>query len=418
MSQQCSQVSCFTNFNLTTFLIEFFWCYRKAHLSSKKLWEQCQKLEKLWNHVFTSTVTLANITAENQWYSKITELIEKQQTAPIWMSESKPDESVADDFLFPMSSGISYSSAAESDGEFCEPETPRNMSRQPSEEPSSAALSRFNSDPHLNNIEESPVPPGGGGQVEKSENKTRSDSKYGFHHHAQQNGSQQPSNGINESIDDLPLPPHPNTQQSNRNSYNSGSTKNGPSVPPKIERHKKPNRSPRESNTKHNSLDRPSHLNSMKMSVYDAYDPYNFDSSQRTYNKRGSNSNDNGYRSSASMHDPVGYKAPSMPDPGYRAPPPPFPDTPGGYRAPSLQDTSYRTPGENNGYRPNYPMKYPDYKPVPPPKSAPYKPVPPPKPKSSSNNPPEGNYMNNGYASSNSMHYHSSNINNGKLLHY
>ena len=104
--------------------------------------------------------------------------------------------------------------------------------------------------------------------------------------------------------------------------------------------------------------------------------------------------------------------------PGYRAPPPPFPDTPGGYRAPSLQDTSYRTPGENNGYRPNYPKKYPDYKPVPPPKSAPYKPVPPPKPKSSSNNPPEGNYMNNGYASSNSMHYHSSNINNGKLLLY
>merc|ERR1711953_249239 len=137
------------------------------------------------------TVTLANITAENQWYSKITELIEKQQTAPIWMSESKPDESVADDFLFPMSSGISYSSAAESDGEFCEPETPRNMSRQPSEEPSSAALSRFNSDPNLANIEESPVVPvqsqalQPGGQVEKPENK-RSDSKYGFHH--QQNG--------------------------------------------------------------------------------------------------------------------------------------------------------------------------------------------------------------------------------------
>ena len=322
------------------------------------------------------------------------------------MSESKPDESVADDFLFPMSSGISYSSAAESDGEFCEPETPsRNMSRQPSEEPSStsAALSRFNSDPHLNNIEENPVNPVN--NPEKTEPK-KSDSKYGFH---QTNGSSQ---AHNESIDDLPLPPHPTTQTNTRG-YN------GPSVPPKIERHKKPNRSPRESNGKHsNSLDRPSHLNSMKMSVYDAYDPYNFDSSQRTYNKRNSNSNDNGYRSSASMHDPVGYKTPSMPDPGYRAPPPPFPDNSGGaYRAPSLQDTTYRTPGaaESNGYRPNYPMKYPDYKPVPPPKSAPYKPVPPPKPKSSSNN-PEGNYMNNGYAaSSNSMHYHSSNINNGKF---
>ena len=99
----------------------------------------------------------------------------------------------------------------------------------------------------------------------------------------------------------------------------------------------------------------------------------------------------------------------------YRAPPPPFPEN-SGYRAPSLQDTSYRTPGETNGYRSNYPMKYPDYKPVPPPKAAPYKPVPPPKPKSSSNG-PEGNYMNNGYATSNSMHYHSSNINNGKTYY-
>ena len=217
---------------------------------------------------------------------------------------------MADDFLFPMSSGISYnSSAAESDGEFCEPETPRNMSRQPSEEPSSA-LSRFNSDPHLNNIEETNglVHPSPSQSPEKPDNqnlkKSQNDSKYGFHNQ---------QNGANESIDDLPLPPHP-TQT--RNYSGTNGVPSGPSVPPKIERHKKPNRSPRESNTKHNSLDRPSHLNSMKMSVYDAYDPYNFDSSQR-YSKRNS-SNDGGYRSSASLHDPVGYKAPSMQDPGYR----------------------------------------------------------------------------------------------------
>ena len=64
----------------------------------------------------------------------------------------QPDESVADDFLFPMSSGISYTSSPESDGEFCEPETPRNMSRQPSEEPTH--MSRFNSDPNLANLEQ------------------------------------------------------------------------------------------------------------------------------------------------------------------------------------------------------------------------------------------------------------------------
>ena len=66
----------------------------------------------------------------------------------------QPDESLADDFLFPMSSGISYNSSPESDGEFCEPETPTTMSRQPSEEPSMGHLSRFNSDPNLANIEE------------------------------------------------------------------------------------------------------------------------------------------------------------------------------------------------------------------------------------------------------------------------
>lgn len=58
-------------------------------MSSKKLLEQCQKLEKLWSHVFTATTTLANITGENQWYNKLTDLIDKQQTAPIWMSEAK-----------------------------------------------------------------------------------------------------------------------------------------------------------------------------------------------------------------------------------------------------------------------------------------------------------------------------------------
>ena len=63
--------------------------FRKAHLSSKKLLEQCQKLEKLWSNVFTATITLANITQENQWYNKLTDMIDKQQTAPIWMSDAK-----------------------------------------------------------------------------------------------------------------------------------------------------------------------------------------------------------------------------------------------------------------------------------------------------------------------------------------
>jgi hypothetical protein len=48
-----------------------------------------------------------------------------------------------------MSSRLNYTSSPESDGEFCEPETPsRNISRQPSAEPV-GQLARFNSDPNL-----------------------------------------------------------------------------------------------------------------------------------------------------------------------------------------------------------------------------------------------------------------------------
>ena len=58
---------------------------RKAHMSSKKLLEQCMKLEKLWGHSLTTTLPLH---ADN-WYNKLTDLIEKQQTAPSWMSDTK-----------------------------------------------------------------------------------------------------------------------------------------------------------------------------------------------------------------------------------------------------------------------------------------------------------------------------------------
>ena len=35
-------------------------CVRKAHMSSKKLLEQCQKLEKLWGHVLTGNYAASN----------------------------------------------------------------------------------------------------------------------------------------------------------------------------------------------------------------------------------------------------------------------------------------------------------------------------------------------------------------------
>ena len=60
--------------------------YRTAHKSSKKLYEQCVKLEKLWSHVFTTTVPL---TQRDTWYRKLREAIDREQNQAIWVSEAK-----------------------------------------------------------------------------------------------------------------------------------------------------------------------------------------------------------------------------------------------------------------------------------------------------------------------------------------
>ena len=66
----------------------------------------------------------------------------------------QPDQSFADDFLFPMTSRLSYASSPESDGEFCEADnstTSRIASRNPSlsHDAASVGLARSNSDPNL-----------------------------------------------------------------------------------------------------------------------------------------------------------------------------------------------------------------------------------------------------------------------------
>ncbi|KAK9883620.1 hypothetical protein WA026_001793 [Henosepilachna vigintioctopunctata] len=87
---------------------------KSAHKSSKKLLEQCQKLDKVWSHVFSATITLNDNT--DNWYRKVRDVIDKQQSGALWMSENKPEESLSDDFLFPMSSlRLSYASSPESD---------------------------------------------------------------------------------------------------------------------------------------------------------------------------------------------------------------------------------------------------------------------------------------------------------------
>ncbi|XP_067132749.1 tight junction protein ZO-1-like [Centruroides vittatus] len=85
---------------------------KSSHKSSKKLYDHATKLEKLWSHIFTAVITL---TGADMWYKKLRDTIDKQQQQAIWVSESKPQETISDDFLFPMTSRLSYASSPESD---------------------------------------------------------------------------------------------------------------------------------------------------------------------------------------------------------------------------------------------------------------------------------------------------------------
>ena len=118
---------------------------KTIHKSSRKLFEQSVKLEKLWSHVFTATVTL---TSADMWYKKLRETIDKQQQQSIWVAESKPEEVISDDFLFPMISRLSYASSPESDLDLA------NDSRLDTEEENSHRLVKASSDPSIATAED------------------------------------------------------------------------------------------------------------------------------------------------------------------------------------------------------------------------------------------------------------------------
>ena len=211
-----------------------------------------------------------------------------------------------------MTSRLSYTSSPESDGEFCDSLEPgsRTLGRQKTDPKLSlqlmdqpGRLARSNSDPSLARQEGVIGDPE---KIEETPNKSAKrrsqggDSKYGF------SGDKE-----NESVDDLPLPPHPQHQQtsprhhktSNRYSAHfppdqdqiDGGQPNLPKVPPKIDRQKKPSRrtserlfgngevsgnymnsdsGPRSLHS--SSLDRHSHIRDMKLvSCYFKQNSYN-----------------------------------------------------------------------------------------------------------------------------------------------
>ncbi|XP_065722423.2 tight junction protein ZO-3 isoform X12 [Drosophila suzukii] len=70
---------------------------KAAHKSSKKLLEQCQKLERVWSHIFSTQIALND---EESWYRKLRDSIDLQQSGAVWMSESKFPDSPTE-MLFP-----------------------------------------------------------------------------------------------------------------------------------------------------------------------------------------------------------------------------------------------------------------------------------------------------------------------------
>ncbi|XP_056002921.1 tight junction protein ZO-1-like isoform X19 [Ostrea edulis] len=120
----------------------------------KKLFEQSQKLEKLYPHLFTATISHNNT---DIWYQRMLEMIHLQQNQQIWMSEHKPEDNVNDDFLFPMGSRIGYSSGQEN-----EPSTPTKAPKDDfdASPKHKKRLVRSSSDPSINTTDRVPgIPP-------------------------------------------------------------------------------------------------------------------------------------------------------------------------------------------------------------------------------------------------------------------
>ncbi|XP_051169502.1 tight junction protein ZO-2 isoform X4 [Leptopilina boulardi] len=193
---------------------------KSAHKSSKKLLEQCQKLDKIWGHTFSAVITL---TTPESWYRKLRELIDRQQQGPLWMSQTKPEEALSDDFLFPMTSRLSYASSPESDLELSPAPPLPGALGQPSRLKSS-------SDPSIATQDDTVAPPPYTTSYQAFDQQKRrsqggvGDSKYGFSQQGQGNNqSQMPS----QYPGGAPQPRSPH--------------QGPPDLPPRVDRNAKPN---------------------------------------------------------------------------------------------------------------------------------------------------------------------------------
>ncbi|XP_055316284.1 tight junction protein ZO-1 isoform X4 [Sitodiplosis mosellana] len=159
---------------------------KSAHKSSKKLFEQCQKLDRIWSHVFSNTIAL---TDADTWYRKLRDSIDQMQSGAVWMSsENKPLESLSDDFLFPMNtSRLSYASSPESDIEMSSgPTNSLSMGNLPqlvkaSSDPSIATnQENLERDVELNNLGDGLMPPPYTNPYDHNLRRSTIDNKFNF----------------------------------------------------------------------------------------------------------------------------------------------------------------------------------------------------------------------------------------------
>ncbi|XP_046804193.1 tight junction protein ZO-1-like isoform X4 [Lucilia cuprina] len=202
---------------------------KAAHKSSKKLLEQCQKLERVWSHIFSTQIVLND---EESWYRKLRDAIDLQQSGAVWMSETKPVESLSDDFLFPMTSNrLSYASSPESDLELSPgPSTSLSLGNLPqlvkSSSDPSIATNQDNLDRDRDIIGEGLPPPytipyDHSAQPPPNRRQTMDTSKYGA-------GYTSNSNLLNSD------PSTPSTRPQSLYGMNA------PDLPPRIDRQSKP----------------------------------------------------------------------------------------------------------------------------------------------------------------------------------
>ncbi|RWS16821.1 tight junction protein ZO-1-like protein [Dinothrombium tinctorium] len=217
---------------------------KSSQKSSRKLFEQSVKMEKSWSHIFTATLTLTSV---DTWYKKLRETIERQQQMNIWIGESKPEGIISDDFLFPMTSRLSYASSPESDLDLV------NDSKG-GDEDCSPRLVKASSDPSIATADD--VPCGSFGNLPPYSNRSKQELTKALSPNSK---NAQYNNDKGDTLDreeyfgshkDVYNSVHPNDRfsianvSSDTNAYGARSpaTENGPQPPPRVDRTNKPNK--------------------------------------------------------------------------------------------------------------------------------------------------------------------------------